>query len=172
MDFDFTQYCSLMVWFPRLFVWWANWWESAGTPTLQLDSLPYGSRKLCLRFLSLRTSKIESLKRSLQTMMDLRLFETNRERRTSSVTAWDCPLQDTTALFTLREQSQVVFGAKVLKGLSEEEPNEMRMCVQIILLPQTFKWPKLKVAHCDVFFLCHIVWQTVFLLGTLIYKQE
>ena len=41
----------------RRCVWWANWWESAGMPTLLHVWLLCGSRRLCLSCLLSRTSK-------------------------------------------------------------------------------------------------------------------
>lgn len=53
----FSVFCT----HTRLCVWWASWWESAGTPTPLHDWPPCASRKPCLSYLSPRTSKNSSI---------------------------------------------------------------------------------------------------------------
>lgn len=97
----------------RLCVWWANWWESAGTPTRLRDWLHCGSRKRCLSCPLSRTSKI-SCCRADQRRCWHRCATTgpgaHREKLSSSYCLW-LPFSGRNRI--LREPHQVVAGAKV-----------------------------------------------------------
>lgn len=141
----------------RLSVWWANWWESAGTPTRLPDSPLCGSRKLSRNSLSPRKWKIKTVflhwcrarRALLHEGLRTRLCVRGRPLLDTSAGCFWCQSieQGFVCSYFGHGPNRISLRKKAFKRWAIRSKNVYVM----IFLSTSFKCPLLHVAHCGLF---------------------